>query len=64
MVKRYIDRVKLNEAVAKKKLTFTELGKEMGVSHQTVYRKMHGDEFTEQEISFLVKKFGKKILLK
>lgn len=64
MNKQYIDRGKLIEVLNVKKINYTTLGQLMGVSHQAVYRKMRGDEFTEQEIKFLVKKFGKKILIK
>ncbi len=64
MNKQYIDRGKLIEVLNAKKINYTTLGQLMGVSHQAVYRKMRGDEFTEQEIKFLVKKFGKKILIK
>lgn len=64
MEKQYIDRSKLNEILRLLNLNYTQLGKLMGVSHQSVYRKMRGAEFTEREIQFLVEKFGNNILIK
>ncbi len=64
MEKQYIDRSKLNEILRLLNLNYTQLGKLMGVSHQAVYRKMRGAEFTEREIQFLVEKFGNNILIK
>ena len=65
MEKQYIDRSKLNEILRLLNLNYTQLGKLMGVSHQAVYRKMRGAEFTEQgKFNFLVEKFSKNILIK
>lgn len=62
-MKNFVNRKKLNEVMGEKELNYSDIAKILGISRSSVSRKMAEQiRFTEDEITQLVKLFGRSIL--
>lgn len=62
-MKNLVNRSKLNKLMKEKNLNYSDIGKILGISRSSISRKMAEQiRFTEDEITQLVKLFGRQIL--